>query len=74
MPSLWHQEHLSADHISLCMRSKAGLGVWIWIRGAPAHLRSAPSTPEVCLSLPQATISQELQTRAPCATDSWGLF
>lgn len=66
---LWHQKRLSPDHISLCICSKAGLGVWIGIRGALAHLRPVPSTPEVCPSLPQAIIGQELQTRAPCASD-----
>lgn len=58
MPTSWPQKPLSPDHISLCICSKARFGVWIWIRGAPAHLRPTPSTPEVCLSLPQATIAQ----------------
>lgn len=40
---LWHQKRLSPDHISLCICSKAGLGVWIGIRGALAHLRPVPA-------------------------------
>lgn len=45
MPTSWPQKPLSPDHISLCICSKARFGVWIWIRGAPAHLRPTPSTP-----------------------------